>query len=61
VKVKCGDLVKLIRLSSNGQLGIVVDNPRRLHGEDRFDILMEDGTIAKDLPEPYMEVISESW
>ena len=58
--MKVGDLVKLIKLSGAGQLGIVVDNPRRLHGEDRFDILMEDGTMVKGLPEPYAEVISEN-
>ena len=60
MKVKCGDLVRLIRLSEKGQLGIVLDSPRRLHGEDRFDLLMEDSTIVKDLPRPYMEVVSES-
>jgi hypothetical protein len=59
VKVKVGDLVKLIKLSGAGHIGIVVDNPRRLHGEDRFDILMADGTMVKGLPEPYAEVISE--
>lgn len=60
MKVKCGDLVKLVKLSSKGQIGIVIDNPRRLHGEDRFDLLMEGGTIVKDLPRPYMEAVSES-
>ena len=55
-----GDLVKLIKLSGAGQLGIVIDNPRRLHGEDRFDILMSDGIMVKDLPETYTEVISEN-
>jgi hypothetical protein len=60
VEVKCGHLVKLMRLSSKGQVGIVVNKPRRLHGEDRFDLLMEDGTMVKDLPRPYMEVINES-
>ena len=58
--MKVGDIVRLIRLSSKGQLGIVIDNPRHLHGEDRFDILMEDGTMVKDLPRPYIEVINES-
>lgn len=58
--MKVGDLVRLIRLSTKGQIGIIVDNPRRLHGEDRFDILMEDGTMVKDLPRPYMEMLSES-
>ena len=58
--MKVGDIVRLIRLSSKGQLGIVIDNPRRLHREGRFDILMEDGTMVKDLPRPYIEVINES-
>jgi hypothetical protein len=58
VKVKCGDLVKLVKLSAKGLIGIVVDNPRHLHGEDRFDILMSDGTMVKDLPETYAEVIN---
>ena len=57
--MKVGDLVKLVKLSTKGQLGIVIDNPRLLHGEDRFDLLMEDGTMVKDLPRPYMEVINE--
>ena len=60
MKVKVGDLVKLIKLSGAGHVGIVVNNPRRLHGEDRFDILMQDGTMIKGLPRPYMELISES-
>ena len=47
MKVKCGDLVKLVKLSSKGQIGIVVSNPFRLHGEDRFDLLMDDGTKVK--------------
>ena len=59
MKVKCGDLVKLVMLSSKGLIGIVVCNPFRLHGEDRFDLLMEDGTKVKGLPRTYMEVISE--
>ena len=58
--MKVGDLVKLIKLNTKGQMGIVIDNPRRLHGEDRFDLLMEGGTIVKDLPRPYMEAVSES-
>jgi hypothetical protein len=58
--VQVGDLVKLVRLSTKGLIGIVIDNPRRLHGEDRFDILMQDGTMVKGLPRPYMELISES-
>ena len=58
--VQVGDLVKLIKLSGAGHIGIIVDNPRRLHGEDRFDILMQDGTMVKGLPRPYMELISES-
>ena len=60
MKVKRGDLVKLVNLSSKGQIGIVVSNPFRLHGEDRFDLLMQDGTSVKGLPRQYMEVISES-
>ena len=58
MKVKCGDLVKLVKLSSKGQIGIVISNPFRLHGEDRFDLLMEDGTKVKALPRTFMEVIS---
>jgi len=58
--MEIGDLVKLVKLSGAGQIGIVIDNPRRLHGEDRFDILMEDGEMVTDLPRPYMEAISES-
>ena len=60
MKVKCGDLVKLVKLNTKGHIGIVVDNPRHLHGEDRFDILMSDGTTVKDLPETYVDVISKS-
>lgn len=60
MKVKCGDLVRLVRLSTKGQIGIVISNPFRLHGENRFDLLMEDGTVVKDLPRPYMELVSES-
>ena len=58
MKVKCGDLVKLVKLSSKGQIGIVISNPFRLHGEDRFDLLREDGTKVKALPRTVMEVIS---
>ncbi len=58
MKVKCGDLVKLVKLSSKGQIGIVISNPFRLHGEDRFDLLMGDGTKVKALPRTFMEVIS---
>ena len=60
MEVKRGDLVRLIKLSSKGQIGIVISNPFRLHGEDRFDLLMWDGTEVKALPRTYMEVISES-
>lgn len=60
MKVKCGDLVRLVRLSTKDQIGIVISNPFRLHGENRFDLLMEDGTVVKDLPRPYMELVSES-
>jgi len=58
--VKVGDLVKLVKLRQAGQVGIVLSNPHRLHGVDRFDLLMDDGKIVKGLPKPYMEVISES-
>jgi hypothetical protein len=60
MKVKRGDLVRLVRLSTKDQIGIVISNPFRLHGENRFDLLMEDGTVVKDLPRPYMELVSES-
>jgi hypothetical protein len=58
--VKVGDLVKLVKVSTAGQVGIVLSNPHRLHGVDRFDLLMDDGKIVKGLPRPYMEVISEA-
>ena len=58
--MKVGDLVKLVKLRQAGQVGIVLSNPRTLHGVDRFDILTEDGKIVKGLPRPYMVVVSES-
>jgi len=58
--VKVGDLVRLVKVSTAGQFGIVLSNPHTLHGVDRFDLLMEDGTRVKGLPRPYMEVVSES-
>ena len=58
--MKVDDLVKLVKLRQGGMVGIIVSNPRRLHGTDRFDVLTADGQMVKDLPRPYMEVISES-
>ena len=58
--MKVGDLVKLVKVSTAGQVAIVLSNPHTLHGVDRFDILTEDGKIVKGLPRPYMVVISEA-
>ena len=58
--MKVGDLIKLVKLRQGGMVGIIVSYSRRLHGADRFDVLTADGQMVKDLPWPYMEVISEA-
>jgi len=56
--VKVGDLVKIVKVNKPGT-GILIER-RILHSEYRFDVLCEDGKIAKGLAETYLEVISES-
>jgi hypothetical protein len=56
--VKVGDLVKIIKVSRPG-IGVLIEK-RILQSEYRFDVLCEDGKIAKGLAGTYLEVISES-
>ena len=55
--MKVGDLVKIVKVS-NPAIGILIER-RILHSGYRFDVLCEDGKIAKGLPEAYIEVINE--
>ena len=57
--MKIGDLVKLVRVRNAGQIGVIIDNPRKVHDEERFDLMMADGRIVKDIPQPYLEMINE--
>ena len=59
--MKAGDLVKLTMPNGShfGQNGLLIDK-KIICAECRVDVLIESGKTIKEIPERYIEVISES-